>query len=154
MRRRFLGGGLVLAGAVASRLVAPAKAAQRTAHRIVLHFGSNDPAAMRVALNNIENAHTTYAGLGQTVSIELVANGGGYAMLRADTSPVQERIAEIHRLFPAVVFSACQMTRKTLAAAEHKQPGDIPEVPEATDVPAGIVRIADLQEQGWTYIRV
>ena len=151
MRRRLLGGGLLLAGALAAR---QAKAADRPAHRIVLHFGSNDEAAMRVALNNIENAHTAYAGLGQAVTIELVANGGGYTMLRADTSPVKARVAEIHALFPAVVFSACQMTRKTMATAEHKQPGDIPEVPEATDVPAGIVRVTELQEQGWTYIRV
>lgn len=154
MRRRFVGAGLVLAGAAVSRLGVPARAAGRAAHRIVLHVGSNDPASMRVALNNIENAHTVYAAQGETLSLELVANGGGYAMLRADISPVKERLAEIHGLFPAVVFSACQMTRKGVAAAEHKQLADIPQVPEATDVPAGIVRITELQEQGWTYIRV
>lgn len=148
MRRRFL------AGAAALGLATTVRAEERKLHRIVLHVGSNDPASMRVALNNIENAHTAYAERGDTLSLELVANGGGYVMLRADMSPVRERLAEIHGLFPAVVFWACQMTRKTMAAAEHKQAADIAEVPEATDVAAGIVRITELQEAGWSYIRV
>ena len=153
MRRRVLGlsaGGLVLAGATVSRL----DAAEGKGHRIVLHVGSNDPASMRVALNNISAAQQAYAELGEPLRMELVANGGGYTMLRADTSPVRDRLAEIHRLYPAVVFSACQSTRRGLAEAEHKAVSDIPEVPEATDVPAGIVRITELQELGWTYIRV
>ena len=54
----------------------------------------------------------------------------------------------------SVVFSACQMSRKAIAKAEGKAVQDIPQVPEATDVPAGIVRLSELQEQGWSYIRV
>ena len=153
MRRRFLrgsAGGLLLAAAG----LLPAAADERRSHRIVLHVGSNDPAAMRTALNNITAAQEAYAALGQPVSIELVANGGGYTMLRADVSPVRERLAEVHRLYPAVTFAACQNTRRGLAEAEHKTIAEITEVPEATEVPAGIVRITDLQEQGWTYLRV
>jgi len=50
-----------------------------------------------------------------------------------------------------VVFSACQASRTGFAAAEGH---DIPQVPEATDVPYGIVRLNELQEQGWSYVRV
>ncbi len=153
MRRRFLrqtAGGLVLAAAS----LVPVAAEQRTVHRIVLHVGSNDPAAMRTALNNITAAQEAYAAGAEPLSLELVANGGGYAMLRADVSPVRERIAEVHKLYPAVVFAACQNTRRGLAETEHKTIAEITQVPEATDVPAGIVRITELQEQGWTYIRV
>ena len=137
----------------AATLVPPAAAEDRKAHRLVLHVGGDDPAQMRAALNNIANAHEEYGGRGQTVSIELVANGPGYTMLRADISPVKARLTEIHNLFPDVVFSACQQSRRASAKAEHKTFAEIPQVPEARDIPAGVVRMADLQEQGWSYIR-
>ena len=41
-----------------------------------------------------------------------------------------------------------------VAAAEGKAPQDIQELPEATDVPAGVVRLSELQEQRNSYIRV
>jgi hypothetical protein len=109
---------------------------------------------MLVALSNITAAAETYAAKNETVAIELVANGPGYTMLRADTSPVKPQIAEIHARFPFVVFAACQRSRRGAAKAEGKAAQEIPEVPEATDVPAGIVRLSELQEQGWSYIRV
>lgn len=152
MKRRVLArsaGSLVLAAVAGA-----AQAQEARPHRIVLHVGSADPAMMRVALNNIANAHEAYAALGQTVAIELVANGPGYAMLRADTTPVAERLSEIHTQYPATVFSACQATRRGLAAAEHKTVQDIPQVAQARAVPAGVVRLTELQEGGWSYVRV
>jgi intracellular sulfur oxidation DsrE/DsrF family protein len=154
MKRRFLNssaGGLVLAATVAR---ASARAEAPHAHRMTFHVGGGDPVMMNVVLHNIANAAEFYAAKHETVAIELVANGPGYSMLRADTSPVKADIAEVHRRFPFVVFSACQMSRKAIAKAEGKAVQDIPQVPEATDVPAGIVRLSELQEQGWSYIRV
>lgn len=151
MRRRSLSlsaGGLVLARVVGARAEAP------RAHRIALHVGGGDVALMGVALHNIANAIDAYAEKGETVTVELVANGPGYTMLRADTSPVKAELAELHRKYPFVVFSACQLSRKGAAAAEHKRMADIPEVPEARGVPAGIVRLTELQEQGFSYLRV
>ena len=75
-------------------------------------------------------------------------------MLRADRSPVKERIADVHQQYPFVVFSACANSRRGFARAENKAPEDIPELPEATDVPSGVVRLSELQEQGWSYIKV
>ena len=154
MNRRFLSrsaAGLVLA-ATALR---GAKAAETPKqHRISFHIASADPTMMRVVLHNIAAAAEYYAAQNQTVAIELVANGPGYVMMRADKSPVAALIAETHAKYPFVVFSACQNSRKGAAKAEGKAVSDIPEVPEATDVPAGVVRLNELQEQGWSYIRV
>jgi uncharacterized protein len=160
MNRRFLSrsaGGLILAAGLARVFAAPVSAARADeprSHRISFHVGSGDPMMMNVALHNIINAAEFYAGKHETVAIELVANGPGYTMLRADTSPVKPLIAEVHAKFPFVVFSACQNSRAAIAKAEGKAPQDIPQVPEATDVAAGIVRLSELQEQGWSYIRV
>ena len=154
MNRRFLSrsiAGLVLAVTAARG----AKAAEAPkAHRISFHIVSPDPMMMNVALHNIAAAAEYYAAHNQTVAIELVANGPGYVMMRADKSPVAALIAETHAKYPFVVFSACQNSRKAIAKAEGKAMADIPELPEATDVPAGVVRLAELQEQGWSYIRV
>jgi intracellular sulfur oxidation DsrE/DsrF family protein len=153
MRRRSLwasSGGVVLAAAG----LTTARAEPPADHKIVFHVGSADPARMHVALNNIAAAVNEYAKRGQTVAIELVANGPGYTMLRADTSPVKAALAETKKKYPFVVFSACQNSRIGIAAAEHKAPEDIPEVPEATDVQAGVVRLTELQEQNYSYIRV
>ena len=130
------------------------RAEQMADHKIAFHVGSADPAMMAVALHNVAAAADYYAERGQTVAIELVVNGPGYTMLRADTSPVKAEVAATKRRYPFVVFSACQKTREGLAAAEHKLPQDIPELPEATDVAAGVVRLSELQAAQYSYIRV
>ena len=141
--------GLTLAAAS----ISTASAQQATAHKVVFHVGGADPLVMRVVLINIANEADYYAERGETVAIELVANGPGYTMLRADKSPVKDEITATKAKYPFVVFSACQNSRKGAAKAEGKAPQDIPEVPEATDVPAGVVRLTELQEQHYAYIR-
>jgi uncharacterized protein len=125
---------------------APAAAA----HRLALHVDHNDPAVMNMALGNAGNAADYFAGHGETLVIELVAYGPGLHMLRADTSPVKERLAETHQKLPQMVFSACNNTLQGMKRAEGK---DIPLLPEARIVPAGIVRLIELQEQGFRYVK-
>jgi hypothetical protein len=152
-RRLFNRFGLVGLFAAPALASGTARAAGAKPHRLVIHVGGADAGQMNVALSNISNFADYYTGKGEETAIELVANGPGYAMLRADRSPVKERISEIHKRLPFVVFSACQNTRHGLAKAEGKSIEQIVEVPEATDVPAGIVRLSELQEQGWSYVR-
>ena len=133
-------------------LVAPAAAraaAGAEPLRYVLHVGGANPALMEVAIGNIRNILAT-----GPAPIVLVANGLGYTMLRADTSPVRADVEAVLREHPAVVFAACQNSRAAVARREGKAPADIPEIAGVTDVPAGIVKLAELQAQGWAYIRV
>ena len=151
MNRRSLSvsaGGLILAAVGAARAEEPRQ------HKIAVHVGGGDPDLMSVALHNIANAIDAYTAKGEAVMIELVADGPGYTMLRADTSPVKDLFAETRQKYPSVVFSACQISRKGAAAAEHKSIQDIPQLPGVTDVPAGIVRLNELQENDFSYIRV
>lgn len=118
-------------------------------HRLVLQVNSNDPATMNLALNNASNVEQTYRELGEKVEIEIVAFGPGLHMLRDDTSPVKERKA-IAKKSPAISFKACSNTRDNMGKVEEK---NIPLVAEATLVKSGVVRLIELQEQGWTYVR-
>jgi intracellular sulfur oxidation DsrE/DsrF family protein len=121
-----------------------------TTHRLVLQVNSNDPATMNLALNNASNVEQNYRELGEKVEIEIVAFGPGLHMLRDDTSPVKERIKAIAGKSSTISFKACDNTRENMGRAEAK---NIPMVAEATLVKSGVVRLMELQEQGWTYVR-
>jgi intracellular sulfur oxidation DsrE/DsrF family protein len=119
-------------------------------HRLVLQVNSNDPATMNLALNNASNVEQNYRELGEKVEIEIVAFGPGLHMLRDDTSPVKERLKAIAGKSSAISFKACDNTRENMGKAEAKT---IPLVAEATVVRSGVVRLMELQEQGWSYVR-
>mgnify|MGYP001419398786 CR=1 FL=1 len=121
-------------------------------HRIAIQVDQNDPALMNLVLNNVENVTEYYNHKGEEVQIEVVAFGPGLNMLRDDKSPVKDRLKRIKEgSFPSTVkFSACGVTKKKMEQAEGHP---IPIVPEASVVPAGVVRLSELQEQGWSYIR-
>jgi uncharacterized protein len=128
----------------------PATAAAPKTHRLVLQVNSNDPATMNLALNNASNVEQNYRELGEKVEIEIVAFGPGLHMLRDDTSPVKERLKAIAGKSSAISFKACDNTRENMGKAEAKT---IPLVAQATTVKSGVVRLMELQEQGWSYVR-
>jgi uncharacterized protein len=119
-------------------------------HRLAVQVDVNDPALMNLALNNVSNAAQHYRELGQKVEIEVVAFGPGLHMLREDTSPVKARIKSMREAMPQLAFAACGNTRENMTKAEMK---DVPLIPEAKVVKAGVVRLIELQEKGWSYLR-
>jgi len=124
--------------------------AEGVAHRLAIHVDENDPAVMNMALNNAQNATAYYASVGDTVEIELVAYGPGLMMFVADKSPVVDRLSAMSLEMPTMTFSACG---NTLAAMKKKAGGDVALVSEAVVVPSGVVRLIELQEQGFAYLR-
>jgi uncharacterized protein len=125
-------------------------AAHNKLHRLVLQVNTNDPAMMNLALNNATNVAQYYQDLGEKVAIEVVTFGPGLHMLRDDTSPVKARIKAIRESTPAISFKACGNTQQNMSKVENKE---IPIIPEATVVKSGVVRVMELQEQGWTYVK-
>jgi intracellular sulfur oxidation DsrE/DsrF family protein len=122
----------------------------RKNHRLAVQVNVNEPAAMNLALNNASNVAQYYKERGEKVEIEIVAFGPGLHMLREDTSPVKERIKSIKESIPNISFKACGNTQQNMRNVEAK---DIPLVSQATVVKSGVVRLMQLQEQGWSYIR-
>ena len=125
-------------------------AVEKKLHRLVLQVDANEPAMMNLALNNATNVAQYYKDRGEKVAIEVVTFGPGLHMLRDDTSPVKARIKAIKESTPAISFKACGNTQENMHKAENKE---IPIIPEATVVKSGVVRVMELQEQGWTYVR-
>ncbi len=140
--------------AVGARMGRAAAPDTTQGHKLVIHVGGGDPALMATALHNAANAIDGYSERHQAIQIEIVVNGPGYAMVREGVSPVADLVAETLRQHPGLVIAACQISRRGIAHAEGKTPADIKELPGITDIPSGIVRLTDLQEQGYSYVRV
>ena len=118
-------------------------------HRVIIQVTQNDPAVMNMALNNAENLMGYFEEKGEPLEIEVVAFGAGLSMMRDDTSPVKDRLAGLSAK-KGITFSGCQNTLGKQSLMEKKQ---ISLVPQARLVSAGIARVVELEEQGWTYVR-
>jgi len=71
-------------------------------------------------------------------------------MFRTDTSPVKDRIAKMDIELDNVSFSACGNTHRKMSLKAGKQ---ISIISEAKMVPSGVIRLIELQEKGYAYIR-
>jgi uncharacterized protein len=124
--------------------------ADKKMHRLILQVNTNEAPVMNLALNNATNVAQYYKDLGEKVTIEIVTYGPGLHMLRDDTSPVKARIKTISESMPSISFKACGNTQENMSKAESKE---IPLIAEAKVVRSGVVRVMELQEKGWTYVK-
>ena len=139
-------------GMKATKPATPKVATVAQPHRLAIQVDQNDPATMNLALNNATNVIQYYREKGEAVDVDVVTYGPGLHMLRADTSPVQDRIKALKDLaFPSKIqFSACNNTKEGM---EKKEGHPIEIMSEAVIVPSGVIRLMELQEKGWSYVR-
>jgi intracellular sulfur oxidation DsrE/DsrF family protein len=143
---------LAIAALLSIPLVSGSLAADVKSHRVSIQVDQNDPQVMNLALNNATNVIEYYRGKNEDVDVDIVTYGPGLHMLRDDTSPVKDRIKRLKELaFPGKIqFSACNNTKQNMEKVEDKA---VPIIADATIVPSGVVRLMELQEQGWSYVR-
>jgi uncharacterized protein len=122
----------------------------RTVHKLAIQVAENNPQLMNLALNNARNVVEYYKSKGEDVAIEIVTFGLGLHMLRDDTSPVKQRIAAMALEMPSLTFIACANTQTNMSKQENKQ---ISLISEAKVMPSGVVRIMELKEKGYAYLR-
>jgi uncharacterized protein len=146
---KVLGAGMVTLPFVSRKAVAYEKSTEKH-HKLAIHVDVNDPEVMKLAFNNARNAHELYTEWGEDLAVEIVAYSQGLHMLRDDTSPVKDDIKALREKVPQVAFGACNNTKKGMEKREGKI---ITLVPEATLVPAGVVRLVELQELGYKYLK-
>ncbi len=135
--------GILLAGTSPGR-------AQDAPHRLLIHVDSPDADVMTEALHNAANVIDTIRKQRGTVAIEIVANGPGTSMFIDALSPVKPEVQRLHAAYPEVVMSACGISLTHTAASMKKQ---LTVMPEARVVPSGAVRIMQLEEQHWAYLK-
>lgn len=148
-RNIFIALGAVFAAAPVAVKAAPASG-EKKRHRVAIHVDQNDPAVMNLAINNSMNIYEYYQQRGEPVQIEIVANSQGLNMFRDDTSPVKDKIAELRAKIPGTTFSACGNTKGNMEKSEGKP---VPILSQARVVPSGAVRLIELQEQHFSYVK-
>lgn len=119
-------------------------------HKLALQISDNNPQKMNTVLNVAANVARYYSEKGEEVEIRVVAFNAGLHMLRADTSPVVDRLKSFEQSMPNVTFAACDNTLAAMTKKEGKEP---PLVSVAEHVPAGVVDLIRLDEAGWTIVR-
>lgn len=119
-------------------------------HKLAIQVSDNDPGTMTKVLNVTANAAKAFQEEGIPYEIEVVAYNAGLHLFRTDTSPELERVTSFTASVPDVTFSACG---NTLAGMTKKE-GATPELIETAQVvPAGVIRLMELADQGYTVIR-
>lgn len=114
-------------------------------NKLVIQVSSNDPLTQKIALNNAVNLQKYY-GM-DNVKIEVVAYGPGLGLL-TQKSEYASRIKSL--AMQDITFSACNNTIKKVTKKTGKQP----QLTEGVAVvPAGVVRIMELQQEGYSYLR-
>ena len=114
-------------------------------HKVVIQVSTADPATQKMALNNAVNLQKDLGP--DNVDIEIVAYGPGLSLM-TKAGPEAERIPSL--ITSGIQFDACGNTIKKVESETGKQPQLIEGVKV---VPAGVVRIMELQEKGYSYIR-
>ena len=131
-------------------LLVTSVAAQDGPHKLALQISDNDPAKMTAVLNIAANVSRHYSEIGEEVDIRIVAFNAGLHMLRADTTPVGDRMTSFAESMPNVTFEACG---NTLTAMSRTEAGEIPLLEGVEIVEAAVVELMELDEAGYTIVR-
>ena len=138
------------AALLATPVLAHDSGAEHDIHKLAIQVSDNDPGTMTKVLNVTANAAKAFQAEGIPYEIEVVAYNAGLHLFRADTSPVLDRVKGFTASVPDVTFSACGNT----LAGMTKNEGATPELIETAQVvPAGVIRLMELADQGYTVIR-
>ncbi len=113
--------------------------------KVVIQVSTDDVRTQNIAMNNAVNVQKA---LGQgNVLVEIVAFGPGLTMF-IEAGPASKRVSDL--AMQDTTFSACA---NTMAKMEKKSGEKIVLVDGVEIVPAGVLRIMELQQLGYAYIR-
>ena len=127
-------------------LLAAVGAAQAAkVHKVVIQVSTDDARTQKIALNNAVNLQKHYGT--DNVVVEIVAYGPGLGLLTKKHA-MAKRVESL--AIQEIKFSACGNTIKKVTKKKGKKPVLTAGVKV---VPAGVARIMELQEKGYSYIR-
>lgn len=131
--------------------------------KVVWHVDFTEPRRLSAMIQNVNNMVTTYQDTLQDYDVRLVFLAGGirfltqdplkgtpfaedaeYKKRRADLIQRLQQLRELH----GVKFELCEITREAVRLPKEKI------IPGVTSVRSGVVRIAELQQQGFAYLKV
>lgn len=145
-RRLLLAGSAVVATATAASAT---NKGDRLVDGVVILIDRNDPYVMGHAISYSVNLSRHFLEKGLKLLVEVVANGRGIEVFRADKTPLRDPLAALRQMVPDITLSMCASSKMIAEAKEHVS---IQLIEGATLVPFGIGRVVELQMKGWAYI--
>lgn len=147
-RRHLLAvAGIALGGFFAPRVasaVPQSGEASGMPHRVALHLNSDDERVQKGAVNMIKNLYEEYGR--ERVEVELIANGPGLKVFLKKDTKFADELERLKKAY-GVEYAACSNTMKAMKVAKE----DL--LPLVDRTPPAVVRLIELQEQGWAYIK-
>jgi intracellular sulfur oxidation DsrE/DsrF family protein len=120
--------------------------AQSAVNKIAIQISTDDARTQTIALNNAVNIQKYY-GI-DNVDIEIVAYGPGLGIM-TKASKNSDRVESL-ALNDNMIFTACGNTMNKI----KRKTGNLPILSQGVTIhPAGVVRLHELQQQGYSYIR-
>ena len=119
--------------------------------RVMLHLTTDNPTRLKVVLDEAEALLAQYAQNKQPLQMEILANGKGLNMLRADTSAYSQRIKDMQTRYNNLVFVACGTALKRLQEEKNLH---VELLPDVDITPSAIGEVLKKQGEGWTYIQI
>lgn len=117
--------------------------------KVLFHLGSGKRRRMEELLDDVEDMLRTAKVQHKSLRVDVIANGDGLNLLRADTSPFAARIRALSKKYPNLTFAACQ---NTIDRLKREQGIQARLLPQAVVIDSGVAQIILLQQRGWAYI--
>ena len=153
--------GLLLSGMVLA--AEGASAAAEPVAKVVWHVDFTDPRRFSAMLQNVNNMITTYQNDLVDYDVRIVFLAGGIRFVTRDAlkgtpfaedpelkkrrPELIERLQQLQQMHE-VKLELCEITREALNLAKEKI------IPKVAPVRSGVVRIAELQHQGFAYLKI
>ncbi|MEJ2361156.1 MAG: DsrE family protein [Gammaproteobacteria bacterium] len=115
-------------------------------HKIVFQISSHNPAQQHLVLNNAVNIKKHW---GDDVDVVVVAYGPGLSLfVPSKKNKEKARVASLAA--SGITFDACHNTMMAI----KKKTGHLPKLINGVKVvPAGVARIVELEEKGYSYVK-
>ncbi|MGY4616797.1 intracellular sulfur oxidation DsrE/DsrF family protein [Bradyrhizobium sp. USDA 4472] len=127
--------GLLAGASILTACGAAAAKEDRLADGVVILVDSNEPYVMGHAISYSANLAKHFADKGARLLVEVVANGKGIDVFRADKTPLVEPLATLRQSLPDLTYSMCASSK---AIAEAKEQVSIALIPGANLVPVSL----------------
>jgi len=119
--------------------------------RVLIHINDNNAVHLAQALDEVEALLAYYRAHRQNAVVEVVVNGAGLDLVRADVSAFPDRVEALLKEHRNLTIAACQNTIERLA----REAGIAAQLlPGVTVIDSGVAQIMRRQQQGWAYIQV
>ena len=117
--------------------------------RVLVHVSSGGHDALSSSLDEVEDLLRDTRASGHRIELEIVANGQGLDLLRANDGTFAPRLAALQRDYPDLHLVACGQTLERLRA--EGRPVQL--VPGASVASSALHEVVEKLRAGWIYVR-